>query len=90
MLDDYKEKQESDPRNTENPFEREEKHESNKAAIAAVTPADLSAMARAMLSRPPTLVTKGDKSHIQSYEDFKAMLPLETANPEAAPVLTVT
>jgi predicted Zn-dependent peptidase len=55
-----------------------------------MTAADVSALAKNdMLAHRPTLVTEGDISRVQSYDEFKAMLPkpaeAETPQPDLIP-----
>jgi len=42
-------------------------------------PQDLQNLMRGMLSRQPTLVTMGDARNVQSFDDFKSMLPQRAA-----------
>jgi predicted Zn-dependent peptidase len=89
-LAEAKESSDYSPRETENAYERQEQYDRDRKIVDSTTAEDLSALARRMLEHPPTLVTKGDVSHVQSYDQFVSMLDTVSPAPQQAPVLAAT
>jgi len=68
------------PRDVSSPLHRMRVTRDSQAALQKVTKQDLINIVKStMLASPPTLVTGGDVSKAQSYEEFKAMLPPSAA-----------
>lgn len=59
-----------------NPFRTSLIRRENIGSIKRTTEKDLITSAKIMLKQQPTLVTSGDISNVQSFNEFKTMLPL--------------
>lgn len=89
-LAEIKESNDFDPRGTDNVLDRMNFYKTDQQTLDSLTPDDLTALAGKMLREPPGMVTMGDITCVQSYDQFVSMLSTTSAAPQQAPVPAVT